>query len=136
MDNQTPVIPNGHFTLENTNKGTHRTIRISTVRRGELEGKRIISLLTGPDNNSNYSGFGFVEHDGKIIVWRKKRENKMFLWIAQCITAFFTGNAELYENLGLKIHIEKRCMRCNRRLTTPESIELGIGPECRDKGFF
>jgi hypothetical protein len=28
------------------------------------------------------------------------------------------------------VQLSKRCLRCNRTLTTPESLERGIGPEC------
>jgi hypothetical protein len=31
---------------------------------------------------------------------------------------------------GYKIQHEGKCCRCGRTLTTPESIERGIGPEC------
>ena len=29
-----------------------------------------------------------------------------------------------------KLFVSTRCMVCNRKLTTPESVERGIGPEC------
>lgn len=34
---------------------------------------------------------------------------------------------------GYTLLLEGRCIACNRKLTHPESIRLGIGPECRSK---
>ena len=34
---------------------------------------------------------------------------------------------------GYRLDLEAHCVECNRRLTTPDSIRLGIGPECRSK---
>jgi hypothetical protein len=34
---------------------------------------------------------------------------------------------------GLKVHHEGRCCRCGRKLTVPESIETGLGPECASR---
>jgi len=31
---------------------------------------------------------------------------------------------------GVKIFHEGKCCRCGRRLTTPTSVQNGIGPEC------
>jgi len=33
----------------------------------------------------------------------------------------------------MDVHHEGRCGRCNRKLTVPESIENGLGPECAGK---
>jgi hypothetical protein len=34
---------------------------------------------------------------------------------------------------GCEVYHEGRCGRCNRKLTVPESIETGLGPECASK---
>ena len=31
---------------------------------------------------------------------------------------------------GHELLVSRHCLRCNRVLTTPESIESGVGPEC------
>jgi hypothetical protein len=33
-----------------------------------------------------------------------------------------------------RVESEARCLRCNRRLTHPESLVTGIGPECSGRG--
>ena len=35
---------------------------------------------------------------------------------------------------GFEFWHEGKCGRCGRKLTVPESIEAGIGPECAGKG--
>jgi len=122
-------MDNGYYTVKNIEKGTHRTVKISTVRKGKLQGKRIMSLLVGPDNNNNYAGFGFVDND-RVIVWKKHKENKVKNYLARVISYWAkTEN----KPQGIEILLSKRCLRCNRTLTTPESIKRGIGPECAGK---
>src|SRR5688572_23093574 len=59
----------GEITAYNPATGQHRTFKVSTVRGdGGLAGKRIIALLTGSDNENDYTGFGFVREDGGINV--------------------------------------------------------------------
>jgi hypothetical protein len=43
-------INNGTITLVNLEKRTHLTLTIKTVKKGQLEGKRIIAKLVGRDN--------------------------------------------------------------------------------------
>lgn len=132
-----PRIFNGIITITNA-KGEHRTFRIHTVKKGGLIGKRLLSLLTGPDNTSNYRSFGFVDEDG-VRVWSQHRNDKMKLWYAELV-AVLVGKFEPTTDLGRKIDASKyevlhegRCVRCNRKLTHPESIKSGIGPECAGK---
>jgi len=40
-----------------------------------------------------------------------------------------------YHRKGCTILREGRCIRCNRKLTHPDSILSGIGPECALKAF-
>jgi hypothetical protein len=126
---------NGCYTIQNTVKGTHRTFRVATVRKGSLAGQRIVSLLTGRDNESDYTGFGFVLPDG-IKVWRKHcsgipGQPGAFETYAIMLWSMVTrGESSLWHGKGYRLLIEKRCMRCNRKLTNPESILTGIGPEC------
>jgi len=124
-----PIVPNGCFTIKNTIKNTHRTVKISTVKKA-----RIISLLVGPDNNSSYKGFGFVNTNGHIFVWNKYRDSNIMTWIARFISTKFMNDNANYP--GVELLVEKKCIICNRRLTTPESIKAGIGPECAKKELF
>lgn len=136
------AIFNGSHTFVSPT-GQHRTVDIRTAgERSALKGKRVIALLTGPDNTSDFTGFGFVDGE-RIIVWRTKRgtpsEPSAYEKIAhliEMIVAHEHGHpvkdepewVAQFEHL-----VEGRCIRCNRRLTNPASIKAGIGPECASR---
>jgi hypothetical protein len=50
-------------------------------------------------------------------------------------TLWLDGAFSKWADRGYRIHLEGRCLRCNRPLTTPESIRRGIGPICAEGGF-
>lgn len=118
---------NGKITIVSNRTGDHRTVKIATVKAGKLAGKRIASLLIGPNNCLDYKGFGFVNTNGSITLWNSCKRDKFFLVLAHMISA-----PEHYLEKA-KFMFEGKCIICNKPLTHPLSIELGIGPECRKK---
>ncbi len=106
--------------------GSHRTFRIEQQASDAsfAPGKRIISLLVGPDNGSDYKPFGFVDERG-VKVWSRQAEmaNSVRPWINALVA---------HPEAALKA---KHCGRCNSRLTHPDSIARGFGPECAEKGI-
>lgn len=48
---------------------------------------------------------------------------------------FATARSLMSEAVALEqaLHEERRCKECGRELTDPDSIGLGIGPECRKR---
>jgi len=139
------TIYNGEYTITNA-KGEHKTLKVKRQKDDArfAPGERIVQLLTGSDNEFNYTGFGFVKADGKINVWRKK-QGRMMNYLAVLLTAAFAAieasDSETVEvpfefsGHSYTVLLSKRCLRCNRKLTNPESIRLGIGPECAGKGL-
>ncbi len=117
---------NGIITVENTVRGTHRTFRIKTQKEDArfAPNERILSLLVGPDNTSDYLQIGFVKDDGHVILWRKYRTEQY----ERLVRVLQDPNH--YRALGCVYHYEGHCRRCNRVLTTPESVRSGIGPVC------
>lgn len=121
---------NGIITVENTNRGTHRTFRIKTQKDDDsfAPGERILSLLTGPDNTNDYMQIGFVKTNKSgrayVILWRRHRNDTMQALVKVLL------NTDHYRKLGVRYHHEGRCIKCNRCLTTPESVRNGIGPKC------
>lgn len=90
-----------------------------------------VSVLTGPDNNSSYTYMGMMDPLlGTFRLTKASTYNsesapvKAFRWALSVLW----GRVQLQE--GCEIHHEGRCCRCGRRLTVPESIKSGIGPEC------
>lgn len=138
---ETLAIFNGSHTLQNTRTGQHRTFLIKTIQQGKLKGKRVVALLTGPDNTADYTRFAFVGDDGRIHVWRKFRgQNKRSAWDWYAIMlemVVIQHRPQWQENgqqYGPYEHLlEGRCARCNRKLTHPDSAKAGIGPECASR---
>ena len=117
---------NGIITVENTARGTHRTFRIKTQKEDAkfAPGERILSLLTGPDNTTSYTQIAFVKEDGRIILWRRYQTEQYERLIRVLL------EPDYYQSIGFAYHYEGHCRRCNRLLTTPESLRSGIGPVC------
>jgi hypothetical protein len=116
-------LPNGYYTLT-LPCGTHRTFRLYTQQKGELAGKRIIGLLIGPDNTADYEDFAFVMSAGPKV-WKRFANQRQAELLA---LVWDIARGEALD--GHELKIDKRCIACNRVLTTPESIDLGYGPVC------
>lgn len=117
---------NGTITIKSVATGQHRTFRIRTQPADATfaPGERVLALLSGPDNTSDYQPFAFVQDYG-VCVWRSKRGGQ------------FDKMARMLERLAeheaaghIEVRFATRCRRCNRPLTTPTSIDEGIGPKC------
>lgn len=117
---------NGTVTVKNPATGDHRTFRVKKQKDDAnfMPGKRLVALLTGPDNRNNFTTFGIVGDRG-IILWKKHRGDKFYQWAA----GFLVDPSKWADKLELSV--EGKCRLCNRKLTTPESIEEGIGPKCK-----
>lgn len=133
---------NGTYTMISTT-GEHRTFKIHTQPKGATfaPGARIVSILKGTDNNddsNDWLSFGFVSPTGQVRVWKSRRGTEanpsFFDKCAAILTSYGEfGEKSRFVKFGIRIALEKRCIRCNRKLTNPTSLETGIGPECAQK---
>lgn len=129
------VIPNGTFTVMSSRTGEHRTFRISKAKKGN---PRFIGLLTGPDNERSYTGFALIsDDDRRIVVFKKHRGTKdqpsiyeKYACLLECMLT--RQGDEWYIERGYSIEGSKKCARCGRTLTEPQSLAVGIGPQCRN----
>lgn len=120
-----PVLPQGYFTVVLEGEG-HRTFRVKDASaQSKLHGKRIISFLAGPDNTSDYNGFGFVTASG-VQVWSRFKTQSVLTDAVDILL----GDVEAAQK-GYAM-ASGNCYICGRLLTDPTSIELGIGPKCRE----
>jgi hypothetical protein len=120
-------LANGYYTIAFP-CGSHRTLRVHTQKSGLFGGKRLLSLLIGPENTADYEPFGELTFAG-IQIWKRFRGQKQEEY-AQLLWLLSQGSGPQDHS----IQLSKRCMRCNRPLTTPESLAAGIGPECAGRG--
>ena len=122
------------FTVANPT-GEHYTFQVN--RKDPEPGSQFgnqptffVKLLTGPDNGSDYTYLGLLTPAGAVKLTRASRftdETKPVRVIRWAVGLLFGGKAL---PAGYAIHHEGRCGRCARRLTVPESVESGFGPEC------
>lgn len=113
------------FTCQNEETQGYRTFKIA---KGEFAGGAlVVSLLTGDDNESAYTSFGFLDPVTKDVrMWKRFKFESVYKKYARMIrNIFFNMNPN-----KLKIVHSGKCFRCGRTLTTPESIKSGIGPIC------
>lgn len=93
-----------------------------------------VALLTGSNNDTDYSYLGILDAaTGTVKLTRGSRMTpdapavKAITWALPLIWRKATMPA------SFAIMHEGRCGRCGRTLTVPESIALGIGPDCAGK---
>jgi len=122
---------NARVTVVSLQTGTRFTFRI---KRGKGQfAPHFVSVLTGSDNESDFTYLGTIFEGTKYVHGRKSpiRETapsaKAFawLWTTLHMLPYIPSNAECWH--------EGRCGRCARPLTVPSSIESGLGPECASK---
>ncbi len=89
-----------------------------------------VSVLTGPDNELGYEYVGVIfgnkyYHSRKARVGQDAKSIVAFKYWFKALVANDTKRLSMIE-----LYHEGTCMRCGRKLTTPESVELGVGPVC------
>lgn len=124
-----PAIFNGTYTVISTS-GDHRTFRVHTWKDAETP-TRSVGLLIGSNNETDYQDFGFVRDDGRIVVWKKHRGGQLEK-LARLLEDLFSAESR-WRARGFRVEESLTCLRCNRRLTTKESLALGYGSECAQK---
>lgn len=124
---------NAHFTILNETTGKRFTYRVRVCKNNS--GVHFVSVLTGADNDSAYSFIGTVfgslrdfgaarfRYSFKSRVGADATSVKAFEWFfGKLLTSGLPENVKMFH--------ENRCGRCARRLTVPQSIVSGFGPEC------
>lgn len=125
----TPVIGKGYYTV--TDDEGHRTFRVSPDQKW-CDGKSTIAVLAGPSNEFSYTGVGFVTDTG-VQLWKAFSGDSRMASLIERLVADAEGALQLTLQMA-KQHVltSGNCFVCGKLLTEPTSIELGIGPVCRN----
>ena len=124
-------ISKGYFTVENTETGEHRTFRIRKQSSDAIwcPNAQIVGLLCGPENTNDYENFAFINQSG-IHVWSRLRGVGHWQGYRNLLWSLLTEGTASRFRVKYRIAESTRCFICGRELTTPESIDTGIGPVC------
>lgn len=130
---------NATLTIRSTKTEVRFTYRIRVA--GDKPGRKpgpiiwFVSVMAGPDNETSFLYFGnirsnmeFDYNKAKAKISHMDERVVAFDWMWHWV------RAEKQENVDkLEVWHEGRCGKCGRKLTVPESIESGFGPECKKK---
>jgi hypothetical protein len=125
---------NALFTVRSLKTGVRFTFKVQEHK--ETAGLFFVKVLCGTDNENDYRMIGKIRNN-EFSLTQKAREAGLsydtpsviaFGWVLRNLIA-------KNDNFGVEIWHEGRCGRCGRTLTVPESIELGLGPECATRGM-
>ncbi len=126
-------IFNGLYTIINPETDKHRVFKVRTVKRGNFKGKRLVEVK----ESHRFRAFAFADAKDNINVWHRYRnwERGLYSKYANLLGSIARdGDASTYvTERGIQWKLAKKCRSCNRNLTIPISIEMGIGPICQQK---
>lgn len=112
------------ITLHSGKTGTHYTYQI---RKHQQKALWFVSLLTGTNNDSDYSYMAHFYNDNQLKTTSKScvaADSKPVL----AFRYFMDHINNIPEALG--VYHAGKCCRCGHTITAPESVQSGIGPEC------
>lgn len=126
---------NARLTLVSKKTGARFTYRVSAPKEpGKVA--RFVGVLTGPQNDADYCYLGhYYADDRDDGAFRHGVKSKISADAPSAI-AWTWFDAHLRSGRipeALEVWHSGKCGRCNRTLTTPESIARGLGPECAGK---
>jgi hypothetical protein len=123
---------NAIVTLRSQKTGNHYTYKIRSFPNADPKQLTYkVLLLTGPDNENDYSWLGRIVN-GQFYLTRRSREMGL-TEMTPSVKAIIWVLINLSHNqmpAMLEILHEGRCGRCNKVLTVPESVLTGLGPIC------
>jgi hypothetical protein len=116
---------NARLTIKSGKTGVRYTYRVARAKEGDAY---FVSLLTGSDNESDYTYMGLLRNlsFGLTRASRYGTQTAPVLGFTYVLRALAAGTMPA----NVEINHEGRCGRCGRALTVPESVASGIGPEC------
>lgn len=129
---------NATFTLKSARTGDRYTFR---VRRAADKPRFFVSTLIGSSNETDYAYLGYFDtmnggtvlscRNGEYLLPGKKGRPSDVRFKA--VNWLLRNLARHTLPLTVEFWHEGRCARCGRKLTDPDSIARGFGPECATK---
>jgi hypothetical protein len=123
---------NATLTLVSLKTGNRFTY---SIRANDDSTAYFVGLLTGPDNREDYKYMGRI---ARGIYWHGRkvpRAGDIGREAPSALAFDYVWRALARGEMPAQCEIwhEGKCGRCGRKLTVPESIASGFGPECIGK---
>jgi len=120
---------NATFTLRSMKSGERFTYKVVKLKDPEKD-VWFVSVLRGADNENDYAYIGVIiaaafRWSPKSRVGKDAQSFRVFAWFQAQLGGAGPVRADL------EVWHTGRCGRCGRKLTVPESVGAGLGPECR-----
>lgn len=130
---------NATFTLRSMKTGVRYTFKVRKAKpTPQYPGDTwFVGYLMGSNNEEDYAPLGIIKMHEGVPNFRLDRRTKMNFTSGPVVAFDWTLKSLIAkkESFGVEVFHAGRCGRCGRTLTVPESVELGLGPECAEKGF-
>ena len=117
------------FTLVSKTTGKRFTYRTS-MKKTERGPIFFASVLSGPDNDSDYQYIGY-SNGGGFASGKKGDASAPSFKALSWAEGWMRMNDVIHPDM--EFWHEGRCAKCARPLTDPASIARGLGPECASK---
>ena len=133
---------NATFTIVSRKSGVRFTYKITRAGMGKPavagtpeDPRYFVKVLTGADNESDYQYLGCIFSDKPGQPYYRGTKSTIGLGAPSNLAFDWFWSHRNDATLGdkIEVHHEGRCGRCGRKLTVPESITSGYGPECIGK---
>lgn len=127
---------NATLTLRSLKTGNRFTFKIKKSDQPNSKVAFFVALMNGPDNENSFQYLGCIyndqaglryAHGKKSRITEQATSSIVFKWFWQKVInqKKFSPDLEIW-HCGI-------CGRCGRKLTVPESVARGIGPDCATK---
>lgn len=120
-------VANGTYTITGVHETEWVTLRLIDCPWDDVEpGTQLAQFLSGSDNEHDFTGFAFVR--GRTMqVWSRFTDTAR---VQDALRVLLDPGAQPSE-YGLQYALQTgRCCKCNRKLTVPASLHMGMGPVC------
>ena len=121
---------NATVTLLSAKSEKHFTFKVKVAKKDDETAPFFVSVLSGADNYSNYSYVGVITGDKKEFKLTQKSKVGADAISYKAFKFFFVNLMKGKIHSDLKVYHSGKCGRCGRKLTTPTSIERGMGDVC------
>lgn len=122
-----------YFTISDESGAWHYTYRVGVKK--DADKPWFVKVLTGPNNRTDYSYAGVIHDPATLEVYSSAKS--LIPSTAPSMQVLKWALRHLREGRalpdGYAIRHMGRCGCCARKLSTPESIDRGLGPECASR---